>query len=130
MNDPSRIRVLIADGHPAVREGLSALLGRQPDLIIVGAATNGRETIDLYRSELPDVLLLDIGMLAIGGITTLRRIRSEFPQARIIATTVIEEEYCFRALQAGARACLLKDAPRAVWYSTVRSVAVRNSEQE
>lgn len=117
-------RVVIADDHPVVREGMAAMINRRSDLQVVGEAANGLEAIDLYRREQPDILLIDLRMPEMGGVDAIRIIRGEFPQARIIVLTTYDgDEDIYRALQAGAMAYLLKDTPREAVLEAIRAVA-------
>lgn len=119
----SRIRVLIADDHPVVREGLAAIVNRRPDMEVAGEAGNGREAVELYRACLPDVALIDLRMPDIEGLEAIRILRDEFPDARLIVITTYDgDEDIYRALQAGARGYLLKDAGREALAEAVRTV--------
>ena len=106
------IRVLIADDHPIVREGLAALLSHEPGLLVVGEAANGREAVEAFGRLQPDVLLLDLRMPEMGGVEAIEAIRATFPDAHILVLTTFDgDEDIHRALRAGAKAYLLKDAP-------------------
>lgn len=121
MTDP--IRLLIADDHPVVREGLAAMLNRRADLSVVGEASNGREAVELYRREKPDVTLMDLRMPEMGGVEAIATLRAEFPHARfIVLTTYDGDEDIARALKAGAQAYLLKDTPRDELLDAIRAV--------
>src|ERR1700720_4196539 len=109
----SSITVLIADDHSVVREGLVSLITRKTDMIVVGEAANGREAVDLWKQHQPDVTLLDLRMPELDGVGTLREIRGDDEKARIIVLTTFDgDEDIYRAIQAGAKGYLLKDAPR------------------
>lgn len=111
MNQAPSIRILLADDHPIVLQGLSAMIGRQPGMTVVAEATNGQEAVELYRTHQPDVALLDLRMPQMSGVEALRTIRSEFPEARIIVLTTYDtDEDIYQGLKAGAKAYLLKDA--------------------
>ncbi len=117
------IRLLIADDHPVVREGLAAMLNRRADMTVVGEASSGREAIDLFRREKPDVTLMDLRMPEIGGVEAITTLRAEFPNARfIVLTTYDGDEDIARALKAGAQAYLLKDTPRDELLDAIRAV--------
>lgn len=105
------IRILIADDHPIVREGLRALIHSTPDLELVGEATNGEEAIEKARLLKPDILLLDLIMPRKDGLTAISEIRQENPEARILVlTSFSEEEKVLPAIKAGALGYLLKDS--------------------
>lgn len=105
-----RIRVILADDHPVVREGLGAVLVRQPDFALVAEAENGAQAVELYREHRPDVLLMDLRMPVMSGLDAVRAIIAEFPDARILAVTTYEGDADIRrVLEAGARGYLLKD---------------------
>jgi DNA-binding NarL/FixJ family response regulator len=117
------IRVLAVDDHALLRDGISALIGNQADMELVGEASNGREAIELFRQHRPDVTLMDLQMPEMGGIDALSAIRGEFPEARIIVlTTYAGDVQVFRALKAGARAFLLKGLLRKELLETIRAV--------
>jgi two-component system NarL family response regulator len=117
------IRILIADDHPIVRDGLNAIISDQEDMEVVAEAANGNEAIKLTKQHRPDVLLIDLRMPQLNGLETLYAIRSEWDQARIIILTTYDgDEDIYRALQAGAQAYILKGMPRAELLSTIRAV--------
>jgi len=104
------IRVLIADDHSVVREGLRVFLGRDPELAVVGEAADGTEAVSLARQLRPDVVLMDLLMPVMDGIAATSAIRSELPETEIIAlTSVLESEAVVGAVKAGAIGYLLKD---------------------
>ena len=108
----SRIRVLIADDHPLVREGLVAVIDRQSDMRVVAEAGNGREAVEKFVEVRPDVALLDLRMPIMDGIEAVMSIYEHAPAARlVIVTTYQSEEEIYRALRAGAKGYVLKDAP-------------------
>lgn len=121
------IRVLLADDHPIVRDGLKLLLEMQPDITVIAEAGNGVEALDLARKHRPDVAVLDIGMPAMGGIECAARLRHEVPGTQIIMLSIHgTAEYIIRAIQAGARGYLLKDA---LSREIVRAIRVVHSGQ-
>jgi two-component system NarL family response regulator len=120
---PKRIRVLLADDHPVVREGLAALMRVASDIEVVGEAADGAEAVRLFRERRPDVALMDLRMPGMGGLEAIETIRRELPQARILVLTTFRgDEDIRRALEAGARGYLLKDAGRDEILDAVRRV--------
>jgi NarL family two-component system response regulator YdfI len=118
------IRVLIADDHLVVREGLRLLLETAPDLTLVGEARNGAEAVEIARRERPDVVLMDLRMPAVDGIEAIARLRSEGPgPAIVILTTYDDEDLIQRGLRAGALSYLLKDTDRGTLIETIRAAA-------
>jgi len=118
------IRVLVADDHPVVREGICTMLELEDDIEVVGRAADGEQAVSLAREQHPDITLLDVQMPILDGIEALRRIRTDDPGARIIVlTTYRNEDYIFPSLRAGARAYLLKDASREELAGAIRAVA-------
>jgi two-component system NarL family response regulator len=112
MNNPPPIRLLLADDHAVVRMGLAELLNLEPDFRVVAEAEDAADAVAKYRSEQPDIAILDVRMTG-GGVTALRDIRAEFPNARIVMlTTYDREEDIHAALTAGASAYLLKTIGR------------------
>jgi len=117
------IRVLIADDHPVVREGLAALIKRQPDMELVGEASNGKEAVELFFATKPDVTLLDQRMPEMDGITALETVRKSCAEARVILLTSFDgSEDVYRGLRAGAKAYLLKQSPREELIGSIREV--------
>jgi two-component system NarL family response regulator len=120
---PSRIRVLIADDHVTVREGLAAIIGRQPDMAMVAEAATGKEAVQLWHQHRPDVGLLDLRMPELDGIQALAAIRRQQPAARLIVLTTFDtDQDVSRAIGAGAKGYLLKDAPREEMLDGIRRV--------
>ncbi len=104
------IHILLVDDHAVVRQGLKMFLGLDPDLEIVGEAENGEEAIRLTRELSPDVVLMDLLMPVMDGITAIAIIRRDFPETEVIAlTSVLEDEAVIKAMRAGAIGYLLKD---------------------
>lgn len=109
MREDEPIRVLIADDHEVVREGLIGILTRR-NMQVVAEACNGREAIELYRQHRPDILLMDLRMPLMDGLTATRALVAEFPSARIVVLTNSEGEE-ENSRQAGAKTLVPKDAP-------------------
>lgn len=121
-NEP--IRILIADDHAVVREGLAAILSAQPDLALVGVATNGMEAVALAERLKPDVILMDLVMPQMDGLAAIQAIRAAHPDARILVlTSFADDERVFPAIKAGAMGYLLKDTPREGLLQAIREVA-------
>jgi DNA-binding NarL/FixJ family response regulator len=117
------IRVLVVDDHALVRQGVAAVVDREPDLSVVGEAGTGEEAVERYRALMPDVTVMDLGLPGIDGVLAMTRIRAEFPRSRFIALTVYEgDEDIHRALEAGAQAYLLKNVVPAQLVDTIRAV--------
>src|SRR5215475_4177661 len=108
--NPSKlIRILLADDHPVLRQGVRALAADEVDMEFVAEASSGSEAIEQYREHRPDVVLIDLQMPDMNGIDAMIAIRDEFPDARfIVLTTYAGDAQILRALKAGARAYLLK----------------------
>jgi DNA-binding NarL/FixJ family response regulator len=118
---PKQIRILTV--HPLLREGIAAVIEGQPDLQLVGEATNGREGVDVFRACRPDVVLMDLQMPQMGGIEAIAAIRGEFPEARIIVLTTYKgDSQAVRAFKAGAAGYLLKSMLRKELLDTIRTV--------
>jgi len=121
---PGRISLLVVDDHPIVRAGLRDLIADQPDLVIVAEAENGERAVARFREVRPDVTLMDLRMPVMGGPEAIRRIRAEFPEARIIALTTYDGDADIRrALHAGARGYLLKDMLPTEVVAAIRAVS-------
>jgi two-component system NarL family response regulator len=120
----SRIRVLIVDDHPLLRDGLAAIVAAQPDMTLVAEGCNGREAIDLHQEHRPDVTLMDLRMPGMGGLEAITAIRRLSPEAGIIVLTTFDgDEDVFRALRAGARGYVLKDMDRSEILAAIRAVS-------
>jgi two-component system NarL family response regulator len=118
-----KIRVLIADDHVTVREGLVAMIGRQPDMMVVGEAANGLEALHLWRKHRPDVALLDLRMPMLDGVSAINEIRGQDASARVIVLTTFDTDTdLFKAIKAGAKGYLLKDAQREELLECIRRV--------
>jgi len=119
----SQIRIFAVDDHPVVRQGIAGLIGIQPDMVLVGEASNGRDAIQQFRMHRPDVTLMDLQMPEMNGIDALIAIRNEFPDAKVIVlTTYVGDTQILRALKAGAHAYLLKNALHKELLETIRAV--------
>lgn len=117
------IRILVADDHPIVRDGLVAVLSTQPDFEVVGEAATGPETIQRVAALNPDVVLLDIEMPELDGVETLKRLRENDPDVRAVVLTAFDtDERILQAVQAGAQGYLLKGVPREEIFNAVRVV--------
>jgi DNA-binding NarL/FixJ family response regulator len=123
MEDQSRIRVLSADDHGLVREGIATMINRRPDMVLVSQASNGKEAIQQYREHRPDVTLLDLRMPDLSGIDVLIAIRTEFPDARVVMLTTFDGDVEIqRSLEAGAHGYLLKNMPSSELIQAIRQV--------
>ncbi len=106
-----KMRVLLAEDHTIVRQGIAALLGTESDIEVVGEASNGLEAIELAKKLGPDVILMDIGMPQLNGLETTREIKRRFPSMKILVLTMYDnEEWIFQILKAGASGYLIKDS--------------------
>ena len=118
------VRILLADDHTVMRNGLRLLLERQPHLRVVGEAADGRQAVALSESANPDVVVMDIGMPNLNGIEATRQIVSHRPRTAIaILSMHSDESYVIRALKAGARAHLLKDSAEARLLAAARAIS-------
>jgi len=123
VTSPSPIRVLAADDHPLIRAGLVAFLATEPDLQVVAEAANGEEALEKYRELRPDIVLMDLSMPIMDGLSATRAILDEFPDARVIVLTTYDgDEDIHRALDAGATGYLLKEMVAADVLSVIRTV--------
>lgn len=119
------IRILTVDDHAVLRDGIAALVTPEPDMEMVGEATNGLEAVDAFRRLRPDVVLMDLQMPVMGGIDSIKEILAETPGARIIVLTTYEGDVqAMRALKVGARAFLLKSSLRRELLDAIRLVHV------
>jgi DNA-binding NarL/FixJ family response regulator len=117
------IRILIADDHPIVREGLTAVLETQPDFAIAGEAASGTQAVERAAELRPDVILLDLALPELDGVAALRQIRAADPAAHVIIFTAFDtDERILSAVQAGAQGYLLKGAPREELFQAIRVV--------
>jgi len=119
------IRIVIADDHVAVREGLSAIINQEPDMTVIGEASTGRGAIEVWRKRRPDVALLDLRMPEMDGLHAIEAIRREDPTARIVVLTAFEtDNEVARAVKAGAMGYVLKDATREELLDCIRIVSI------
>jgi two-component system NarL family response regulator len=122
-DDQRKIRVLIADDHAVVRDGLVAMIGKWTDMTVVAEACDGRQAVEEWQRHRPDVSLLDLRMPILDGVGAINQIRALDPAARVILlTTFDDEEDIYRGIRAGAKSYLLKDAPREDILTCIRSV--------
>jgi DNA-binding NarL/FixJ family response regulator len=118
------IRLVIADDHPVVRDGLCAMLDTQPDIEVIGEATTGAEALDMVRSLRPDLVLMDLQMPELDGASATRRIRAEHEDIQVLVLTTYDTDGDIsRAVEAGATGYLLKDARREDLFQAVRLAA-------
>lgn len=123
MKSCDTIRILAVDDHPVFREGIAGMIEAQADMTLVGEASNGREAIQQFRAQRPDVTLMDLQMPDMNGIDAIIAIRNEFPQARIVVlTTYTGDIQVLRALKAGAQGYLLKTLLHKELVQTIRDV--------
>lgn len=120
---PSKIRILVADDHPVVRDGIVSIVEAEKDISVVAQAGDGVETVELVKKLLPDIVLLDLRMPRLDGLEVIAQIQSLHLPTKIIALTTFDSEQdVHQALKAGARSYLLKDTPRPVLLDTIRQV--------
>ena len=126
MNPPGAapIRLLIADDHPVVRDGLSSMFARDPEFEVLGEAADGAEAVRLARDLRPDVILMDLRMPGVDGLTAITELaRQGIPTRVLVLTTYDTDSHVLPAIEAGATGYLLKDAPRAELLRAVRAAA-------
>lgn len=118
-----RIKVLIADDHRVVREGLAAILKTKENIVVVGEAQDGQEAVEKARTLLPDVILMDVSMPRMNGVEATRQIKREFPHIGVIALTMYDEQqYIFDLVRAGATGYLLKDTDSSQIVAAIRAM--------
>ena len=118
------IRILLADDHAVVRDGVRALLEKQSDMAVVAEAADGREAAQMADEHRPDVVVMDIGMPSLNGIDATRRILTAHPQVAVVILSMHQDEsYVLRSLKAGAKGYLLKDSLRSDVLDAIRAVA-------
>ncbi len=120
----TKIRIIIADDHPVVREGLAGMLAGQPDMEVVAQAGNGEEAVTLWTQHQPDVVLMDLRMPGVDGVEAIEAIRKKRPSAPILVLTTYDSDAdIVRAIEAGATGYLLKDTPREELFRAIRAAA-------
>ncbi len=118
------IKILVADDHLIIRQGLRLILETESDFELVGEAADGAEALTLCKKLQPHVVIMDLRMPNMDGLTAIEKLRSEQPEvAVVILTTFNEDDLMLRGLQAGARGYLLKDTDRATLFNTIRAAA-------
>ncbi len=119
-----KIRVILADDHPVVRDGLAAIVNQQSDMHVVAEAGDGEEALRLFDEHLPDVLVLDLRMPKRDGVAVVQAVMEKHPKARVLIMTTFDgDEDIFRSLSQGAKGYLLKDAPRTEILAAIRAVS-------
>lgn len=119
----SRLKVVVADDHTLMREGVVAVIARQSDMIVAGEAEDGEQAVALVEREHPDVLLLDLRMPKLDGVAVIERLKPKFPDlAIVVLSTYDTDDDILRALRAGSKAYLLKDTPPDELANCVRTV--------
>jgi two-component system NarL family response regulator len=123
VKEKTRMKLMVVDDHPAFRMGITALVERQPDMVLVGETGDGREVLELYRRTRPDVVLMDLRLPGLSGVEAIIALCKEFPECRVIVLTTYScDEDIYRACQSGARSYLLKDTPKEEIVATIRAV--------
>ncbi|MCF2147571.1 response regulator transcription factor [Desmonostoc muscorum LEGE 12446] len=123
MTPQNPISILIVDDHPVVRQGLAAMIDREPDMTVIGQVCNGREAVAAFRQHQPDVTLMDLRMPEMDGVAAITAICNEFENSRIIVLTTYDgDEDIYRGLKAGAKGYLLKDAEPDELLAAIRVV--------
>ena len=118
------VRILVTDDNPVVRAGLSGMLSGEPDFEVVGEAQNGKEAVAFAGELKPDVVLMDLRMPEMDGVTAIEHIKSNYPDVHILVLTTYESDAdILRAIETGATGYLLKDTPREELFGAIRTVA-------
>ena len=122
------IRLLVVDDHPVVRDGLKGMLASQPEFEVMGEASNGEEAVDLVDRLQPDVVLMDLRMPVMDGVTAIGHIRKRWPQIHVLVLTTYDADAdIFRAVASGATGYILKDAPREELFRAIGATAQGHS---
>ena len=120
---PAKIRVLVVDDHPVVRVGITTIIDTQPDMTVVAETGSGEEALALFREYVPDLTVMDLRLKKMSGVSCIRRIHRQFPEARfVVLTTYRGDEDIHQALEAGASGYLIKGMPRQVLLDALRRV--------
>jgi DNA-binding NarL/FixJ family response regulator len=120
----NKIRILLIDDHPVVREGLSGMLAGQPDFEVVGQGSDGSQGVSMNAELRPDVILMDLRMPGMDGVTAIREIKAAMPETNILVLTTYDSDVdIVRAVEAGATGYLLKDTPREDLFRAVRAAS-------
>ena len=123
MNQSRSIRILVAEDHEIVRDGICAIINQQSDMFVVAEAKDGEQAVELYQKYQPDVALMDLRMPTLEGVEAIAQIKSEFSLAKIIILTTYDtDEDIYRGLQAGAKGYLLKDISAEILATAIRTV--------
>jgi two-component system NarL family response regulator len=117
------IRILIADDHTVLRDGLASIIWQEQDMDVVGEVGDGRQAVEIWKKQRPDITLMDLRMPGLDGVNAIYEIRAADPSARIIVLTTFDgDEDIYRALRAGAKSYLLKDVRREELFQCIREV--------
>src|SRR3954447_21256494 len=118
--DSGVIRILLAEDHIVVRDGLAAIINQEEDMTVVAEAGEGQQAIELWKEHHPDIVLMDLRMPGLSGVNAIYELRAADPEARVIILTTFDgDEDIYRAMRAGAKAYLLKDVQRAELFQCI-----------